>query len=93
MRGRQPGPSVGWYVGDFSILRGSRFTLTHERLPDGRDKMRILRGVDLVRDFVPLRALLRFLRLSPSRFHAWRRLHHACALDDQSSVRTHRPTV
>src|SRR5262249_52009277 len=34
---------------------------------------------------VPLRALLRFLRLSPSRFYAWRRLHHACALDDQLS--------
>jgi hypothetical protein len=30
-------------------------------------------------------ALLRFLRVSPSRFHAWRRLQHACALDDQSS--------
>src|SRR5215510_9078424 len=30
-------------------------------------------------------ALLRFLRLSPSRFHAWRRLEHTCALDDQSS--------
>jgi putative transposase len=32
-----------------------------------------------------LRALLRFLRLSQSRFHAWRRLQHACALDDRSS--------
>jgi putative transposase len=41
--------------------------------------------VDRARAFVPLRALLRFLRLSPSRFHAWRRLQHACALDDQSS--------
>jgi putative transposase len=45
----------------------------------------ILRGVDRTREFVPLRALLRFLRVSPSRFHAWRRLQHACALDDQSS--------
>ena len=41
--------------------------------------------MDRAREFVPLRALLRFLRLSPSRFHAWRRLQHACALDDQSS--------
>src|SRR5262249_41298312 len=49
------------------------------------DKTRILRAVDRVREFVALRALLRFLRLSPSRFHAWRRLEHACALDDQSS--------
>jgi hypothetical protein len=37
------------------------------------------------REFVPLQALLRVLRLSPSRFHAWRRPQHRCALDDQSS--------
>ena len=59
--------------------------MTYERLPDGRAKTRILRAVDRARDFVPLRALLRFLRLSPSRFHAWQRLQHVCALDDQSS--------
>jgi putative transposase len=68
-----------------ALLRSSGFTLTHERLPDGRAKIRILRAVDRARAVVPLRALLRFLRLSPSRFHAWRRLQHACALDDQSS--------
>jgi putative transposase len=68
-----------------ALLRSSRFTLTHERLPDGRDKSQILRAVDRARDFVRLRVLLRFLRLSPSRFHAWRRLQHACALNDQSS--------
>jgi hypothetical protein len=67
------------------LLRSSGFTLTHERLPDGRAKIRILRALDRAREFVPLRALLRFLRVSPSRFHAWRRLQqHACALDDQS---------
>jgi hypothetical protein len=68
-----------------ALLRTSGFTLTHERLPDGRAKIRILRGIDRACAFVPLRALLRFLGLSPSRFHAWRRLQHACALDDQSS--------
>jgi Pyridine nucleotide-disulphide oxidoreductase/Integrase core domain len=68
-----------------ALLRSSRFTLPHERLPDGRDKIRILRAVDRARAFVPLRALLRFVRLSPSRFYAWRRLQHACTLDDQSS--------
>src|SRR5262249_53130147 len=68
-----------------ALLRRSGLNLAHERLPDGRDKTRILRAVDRAREFVPLRALLRFLRLSPSRFHAWRRLEHTCALDDQSS--------
>src|SRR5262249_34127873 len=68
-----------------ALLRTAGFTVAHERLPAGRDKTRILRAVDRAREFVPLRALLRFLRLSPSRFHAWRRLQHTCALDDQSS--------
>ena len=56
-----------------ALAKRFRFTLTHERLPDGRAKIRILRAVDRAREFVPLRALLRFLRLSPSRFHAWQR--------------------
>src|SRR6202171_5251093 len=68
-----------------ALLRTSGVRLTEERLPDGRDKMRILRAVDRARPFVPLRALLRFLRVSPSRFHAWRRRQQACALDDRSS--------
>src|SRR5262245_23810956 len=67
------------------LLRTAGFRLTHQRLPDGRAKARILRAIDRTCPFVPLRALLRFLRLSPSRFHAWRRRQHACALDDQSS--------
>ena len=53
-----------------SLLRRSGFTLTRERLPDGRAKIRILRAVDRARESVPLGPLLRFLRLSPSRFHA-----------------------
>ena len=68
-----------------ALLRSSGFTLTDERLPDGHAKIRILRAVDRAREFVPLRTLLRFLRLSSSRFHAWRRRQHACTLDDQSS--------
>jgi hypothetical protein len=68
-----------------ALLRTSGFALTHERLPDGRAKIRILRAVGRAPAFVPLRSLLRFLELSPSRFHAWRRLQHACALDDRSS--------
>jgi hypothetical protein len=68
-----------------ALIRSLKFTLTHERVPDGRDKIRIVRAVDRARACVPLRTLLQFLRLSPSRFHAWRRLQHACALDDRSS--------
>jgi putative transposase len=68
-----------------ALLRTCGFRLAEERLPDGRAKMRILRAVDRAREFVPLRALLRFLRVSPSRFHTWRRRQRACVLEDQSS--------
>jgi putative transposase len=68
-----------------ALLRTSGFRLTGERLPDGRAKIRILRAVDRARQHLPLRAVLRFLRVSPSRFHAWRLRQSVCALDDQSS--------
>src|SRR6266567_4618726 len=65
--------------------RSSSRTVRGERLPDRRAKTRILRAVDRAHEYLPLRAILRFLRVSPSRFHAWRRWQSACALDDQSS--------
>jgi hypothetical protein len=68
-----------------ALLQASGFTLSRERLPDGRAKRRILCAVDQARACIPLRALLQFLGLSPSRFYAWRRRQTACALDDQSS--------
>ena len=68
-----------------ALLRASGFRLSGERLPDGPAKRRILRAVDRARECLPLRAVLRFLGLSPSRFHAWRRRQTACSLDDQSS--------
>ena len=45
-----------------ALLRTSGFRLTGERLPEGRAKMRILRAVDRAREYLPLRAVLRFLR-------------------------------
>jgi putative transposase len=68
-----------------ALLHTSGFRLSGERLPDGNAKRRILRAVDRARKSIPLRAVLRFLALSPSRFQAWRRRQHACALEDESS--------
>jgi putative transposase len=45
----------------------------------------ILRAVAQARACMPLPAALRFLRVSPSRFHAWRQRQNACALDDELS--------
>jgi putative transposase len=68
-----------------ALLQTSGFCLTVARLPDGRDKLRSLRAVDRAREYLPWRALLRFLRVSPSWFHAWSRRQRSCVLDDQSS--------
>jgi hypothetical protein len=68
-----------------ALLHTSGFSLTGARLPDDREKKRLLRAMTQAREYVPLRALLRFLRLSPSRFHAWCRRQRACVLADQSS--------
>src|SRR3984893_7286066 len=68
-----------------ALLRTSGLRLTGGRLPDGRAKIQILRAVDRAREYLPLRAVLRFLRVSPSRFHVWRRQQRACAFNDQSS--------
>jgi len=56
-----------------AVLQASGFCLTVARLQEGRDKLRILRAADRARQYVPLRALVCFLRVSPSRFHAWSR--------------------
>src|SRR5262245_5212819 len=43
------------------LLRVSTFTLSGERLPDGRDKLRIRRAIDQARACIPLRTRLRLL--------------------------------
>ena len=68
-----------------TLLRVSGVTLTGERLPEGRAKAQLLRAIDHARTCIPLQALLRLLRLSPSRFHTWCRRDAACELDDQPS--------
>jgi transposase InsO family protein len=68
-----------------SLLHASGFSLSDQRLPDGNAKQRILRAVERARQCIPLRAVLRFVRLSPSRFQVWCRRQTACALDDQLS--------
>ena len=68
-----------------ALVRASGFSLSTARLPEGEAKLRILSAIDHARDCLTLRAVLRFLHLSPSRFHTWRRRQTACALDDQLS--------
>ena len=67
------------------LLRISGFTLANERVPGGKAKAALLRSIDLARQFLPLRTVLRVLRLSPARYHSWGSGKKACRLDDRSS--------
>ena len=66
------------------VLKISRFSLNQTRLPDGNDKRSLLRVIDRSRSALPLRSVLRVLRLSPARYHHWRR-ENPCVLDDRPS--------
>src|SRR5262245_61164715 len=68
-----------------ALLQTSGFRLSSARLPEGEAKLRILRAVDRAGECMPLRVVLRFMHLSPSRFQVWRRRQTTCALDDRSS--------
>jgi transposase InsO family protein len=66
------------------VLRMSRFRLNQVRLPDGNDKRALLRVIEQARSALPLRSVLRVVRLSSSRYHHWKR-ENQCAMDDGPS--------
>ena len=66
------------------LLRLSGYSLNQSRLPDGKDKQSLLRVIERSCSALPLRRVLRFIHLSPSRYHSWNRTEK-CALDDTPS--------
>jgi transposase InsO family protein len=74
------------------LLKLSGFRLDEQRLPDGTAKARLLHAVDRSRNALPLKAALRLVRLSPARYHAWKRAEKRCDLDDRSSCPRSHPT-
>ena len=66
------------------VLRMSGYSLNQARLPDGSQKRALLHAIDRSRSALPLRSVLRVIRLSQSRYHVWNR-EEPCALDDRSS--------
>jgi transposase InsO family protein len=74
------------------LLKLSGFRLDEQRLPDGKAKARVLHAVDRSKDALPLKSALRLVRLSPARYHAWKRANKRCELDDRSSCPRSHPT-
>ena len=67
-----------------ALMKVSDFSLENSRLPEGAQKARLLRSIDLSLSVLPLRVALRLLQLSPSRYHSWKN-DKECGLDDMSS--------
>ena len=67
------------------LLRVSKRRLDFERIPQSDSKRILLRAIERSKKVLPLTAVLRIARLSPSRYHSWWRAADDCDLEDQSS--------
>ena len=72
------------------VLKLSGYALNHERVPDGKQKRILLRAIERSRPTLPLRSVLRVIRLSQSRYHAWTRKEQ-CELNDCPSCPQNMP--
>ncbi len=72
------------------LLKVSGFSLASARIPEGGQKVSLLRAIDRSRSVLPLRVALRVLRLSQSRYHAWKR-EDECGLKDMPSCQRSSP--
>ncbi len=66
------------------LLKISGFTLARCRVADGSKKELLLRAIERSRVSLPLRSVLRILRLSSTRYHSWKR-EESCAFRDVDS--------
>ena len=66
------------------LLKVSGFSFAKARLPDGAAKARLLRAIDRLRSHFTLRAVLRIVGLSHTRYHAWSH-ETTCGLHDRPS--------
>jgi transposase InsO family protein len=64
----------------------------HQRLPEGKDKDRLLRTVARARKSLPLKAVLKVIGLSTARYYSWQRAQVKCELDDRPSCPKSQPT-
>lgn len=67
------------------VLKISGFSLSKCRIPDGDDKSKILKAIELSQDVLSLSCIFKVLKVSPSRYHAWKRSLVECDLEDHST--------
>ncbi len=70
----------------------SGFSLENERVAEAAAKTGILEAVARAETLLPLVIVLKLLKLSSARYHAWRRAEKRCGLGDRSSCPRTSPT-
>jgi hypothetical protein len=75
-----------------ALVRVFGLKLSDKRVPEGKQKDRLLRAVDRARKSLPLKAVLKIIGLSAARYHAWCRAQVKCELDDRPSCPRSQPT-
>ena len=73
-------------------LEASGSSFENQRVPEASAKARILEAVARARAPLALVLILKLLRLSSARYHAWMRAEKECGLDDRSSCPKTSPT-
>jgi len=68
-----------------ALLRVSKTRIDLERIPESDSKQILLRVIERSKKVMPLTAVLRIARLSPSRYHSWCRATGGCDLKDEPS--------
>ncbi len=66
-----------------TVVKVTGFSLSYVRIPDERDKLRLLRAIEQTRGYFSLRTVLRGIGLTHGRYHAW--TTEPCGLDDVES--------
>lgn len=66
-------------------LNTSGFSFENQRIPEAAAKARVVAAITHATTILPLVIVLRLLRLSSARFHAWMRAQTECGLADRSS--------
>ena len=66
-----------------TVVKVTGFSLSYVRIPDERNKLRLLRAIEQTRGYFPLRTVLRGIGLTHGRNHAW--TTEPCSLDDVES--------
>jgi hypothetical protein len=74
-----------------TLVRVLGVRLDRQRLSEGTVKTHLLQAIERAQPELSLRGALRILRLSPARYHQWRRAERSCGLDDTPTCPRYTP--